>query len=160
MYIDVKGGSNRQKELAKSMATFAAYNLMSKKLADKITVNLHIKQDLEKRQGASGLCIWEDTNHRPKEFTISVDRGLKHRMFLETVAHEMVHVKQWAKGEMFDFISKTGVCRYHGKKIDTSKMNYYDYPWEIEALGREQGLFMRWIDENNYNSAAWANRKK
>lgn len=160
MIVILKGGSNRQKELAESMVTFAAYKLMSKKLADKITVTLHIRKDLVKKEGAEGLCIWEDTNHRPKEFTITIDRGLKQRIFLETIAHEMVHVKQWAKGEMFDFVTEVGVCRYHGKKIDSSKLDYYDYPWEIEALGREQGLFMNWLVENHCANADWVQRNK
>jgi hypothetical protein len=160
MIVILKGGSVRQKELAESIATFAAYTLMSKKLADRIRINLHVQQDLVKKEGAEGMCIWEDSNYRPKEFTITIDRGLKQRMFLETVAHEMVHVKQWAKGEMFDFVAEVGVCRFHGKKIDSSKMNYYDFPWEIEALGRQEGLFLRWLGENNYNNAEWAQRRK
>jgi hypothetical protein len=32
------------------------------------------------------------------------------------------------------------------KKYDMSEIAYWDYPWEIEAYGRQLGLFIRWCE--------------
>jgi hypothetical protein len=41
-----------------------------------------------------------------------------------------------------------------GKTINPKKVSYWDLPWEIEAHGREVGLFVRWCEANNY-TAKW-----
>ena len=33
------------------------------------------------------------------------------------------------------------------KKYDMNNMDYFDYPWEIEAFGRQLGLFTRWCED-------------
>jgi len=38
--------------------------------------------------------------------------------------------------------------RFMKKKVDTSKLNYFDYPWEIEAFGRQLGLFVRMCEDD------------
>lgn len=60
-----------------------------------------------------------------------------------TLAHEMVHVKQYATGELRDYVKSTSLNRWQGKIIDDSKISYWDRPWEIEAFGREFGLYAR-----------------
>jgi hypothetical protein len=32
------------------------------------------------------------------------------------------------------------------KKYDMSNIDYWDFPWEIEAYGRQLGLFIRWCE--------------
>jgi hypothetical protein len=34
-------------------------------------------------------------------------------------------------------------------------MDYYDLPWEIEAYGREVGLFVRWAEKNKLAGQEW-----
>jgi hypothetical protein len=72
---------------------------------------------------------------------------------LETVAHEMVHVKQYARKELVDQ-DMDGVC-FLGKKINPD-VEYWDKPYEIEAHGREVGLFIRWAQDNGYADKDWA----
>jgi hypothetical protein len=62
---------------------------------------------------------------------------------METVAHEMVHVKQYAKGELTE-------QSWQGKLINP-KQEYWDQPWEIEAHGREVGLFIQWAQNEGAN---------
>ena len=59
----------------------------------------------------------------------------------------MVHVKQWARGELKDVMKGYSLCKWKGKVFDTDKVEYYDAPWEIEAFGREYGLYIRWRNE-------------
>ena len=67
---------------------------------------------------------------------------------LSTVAHELVHVKQFAKGELYDSTVKDRT-RWHGQWMKRTP-DYWDLPWEIEAYGREVGLYTRWVRENGY----------
>ena len=60
---------------------------------------------------------------------------------------DRVHVKQWICGEMYEYVDPN-VVRFMKKKVDISNMDYYDYPWEIEAFGRQLGLFIRMCEED------------
>ena len=68
------------------------------------------------------------------------------RKKLLSVAHEMVHVKQFTRKEL-EHTSSINRQLWRGKNYNT-KNRYYDLPWEIEAYGREFGLFTMWIKEN------------
>ncbi len=59
-----------------------------------------------------------------------------------TLAHEMVHVKQMAKGTL-----KTikGVNYWNGKRY-SNRTKYLNQPWEIEAFSKQELLFRRAID--------------
>ena len=70
----------------------------------------------------------------------------------------MVHVKQFAKGEMVD-LARADKIRWCGKMFEEKDSNYYDYPWEIEAHGRECGLFVRWAQAKKLSKEKWANNE-
>jgi hypothetical protein len=59
-----------------------------------------------------------------------------------TLAHEMVHVRQMAKG-----ILKTinGTNHWAGKRY-TKRTKYLDQPWEQDAFARQEILFRKAID--------------
>ena len=66
----------------------------------------------------------------------------------------MVHVKQFAKGEMRD-LSGAEKVSWNGERYDLSADEYFDRPWEIEAHGRELGLFIRWAEKNKLGHLKW-----
>jgi hypothetical protein len=61
-----------------------------------------------------------------------------------TLAHEMVHVYQLAKGILKP--KNNGVNIWAGKKYG-KKTKYLDMPWEIQAFQRQEILFRRAIEE-------------
>lgn len=61
-----------------------------------------------------------------------------------TLAHEMVHVRQLAKGIMR---FAHGEVRYWKGKRYTKKTKYLDMPWEIDAFSRQEILLRRAIDK-------------
>ena len=69
------------------------------------------------------------------------------RNLLITLAHEMVHVKQWAKDEMYEYYNSPKMVRFKGEKMHMDEVDYWDYPWEIEAFGRQLGLFVRFCND-------------
>jgi hypothetical protein len=40
---------------------------------------------------------------------------------------------------------------FNKKKVDTTKVNYWDQPWEIEAHGRAIGLVVQWSQDRKIN---------
>jgi hypothetical protein len=59
-----------------------------------------------------------------------------------TLAHEMVHVKQLAKGHLKNV---KGVNYWNGKRY-SKRTKYLNMPWEIEAFSKQELLFRRAID--------------
>jgi len=60
------------------------------------------------------------------------------------LAHELVHIKQYLNNELFDYVD--GKARFKGEVFHAGQSpdddeTYYNSPWEIEAYGREHGMY-------------------
>ena len=139
--ITVTGGKPYQRKYVESITEFCIKTLMPRMRT------LDIKIKLCSPKGALGYCLELDTN---REFEIEVDRTQSLRKLLETVAHEMVHVKQYARRELHP-----STDTWLGKTYNPKKVSYWDLPWEIEAHGREVGLFVRWCEQENLGNKKW-----
>lgn len=95
------------------------------------TVDVRTKRGM-RFEGTRG-CV---TYVAPKYLVMFLDSGLDFERLVLTIAHEMVHVKQYAKGQI---THKLGYkTRYWmGKPI---RKAYYNQPWEIEAFSKERVL--------------------
>tara|TARA_B100000242_G_scaffold281953_1_gene242777 strand:- start:459 stop:944 length:486 start_codon:yes stop_codon:yes gene_type:complete len=153
MHITTRGGTKTQKKYVKSMADFCGEKLLGSRLYPKIELRIELVKNLMKKEKIYGDAIWEDDERYPKEFTIRADASQPLRRVLETIAHEMVHVKQYAKDELHEYTMKKG-HRYKGKFF-SDKLDYWDEPWEIEAHGRETGLFVRWAEKHKLGKRQW-----
>lgn len=143
MFVEVIGGSKSQKKHTYAMVDFCAKKLMPR------LNNLDITVHLTKPEGAMGYCLELDDN---RTFELEIDRTQPLRQMLETVAHEMVHVKQYTRREL-----NPDKHVWMGKTYNPKKVSYWDLPWEIEAHGREIGLFVRYCEENNLAKYKWTN---
>lgn len=80
---------------------------------------------------AQGRAI--DTEHG--EYLVFLSPKLKTSELIQTLAHEMVHIKQYAKGQLR--VKNLGVS-WRGKMYKYSEdRGYHTRPWEIEAMKRE-----------------------
>ena len=86
--VEVLGGTQSQRKYAESMVQFCIDTLMPRMTTLDIEVKLTVPQ------GAMGYCLETDNN---RTFEIELDRKLSLRKLMETLAHEMVHVKQYAR---------------------------------------------------------------
>jgi hypothetical protein len=84
-------------------------------------------------------------NHRPREFKICINSKLCRKKQLLALAHEIVHVKQWSKGEMQDTMRGPSHIKWKAEYIPET-VHYYDLPWEVEAHGRELGMWVRYTE--------------
>lgn len=92
---------------------------------------------------ADGYCevTGHNIRHKPRQFTIQIRNNKSKRYMLMTLAHEMVHLKQYALGELDENMNV-----WKGKRVNSS-IDYWDTPWEIEAHGRECGLWTRFAEK-------------
>lgn len=146
MKLEVRGGTKEQRAYVRDIARWSALNTMSKRLYSTLNVKINLKPELMKKEGMYGDAIEDDDFKRHKNFKIRADADMKMKPLLMTIAHEMVHVKQWAKDEMRSIIK-------NGKPVTRFMKGYYDLgidywksPWEIEAHGLEKMLFESWVD--------------
>lgn len=138
--IEVIGGNKSQHHYYYSMVDYCIKKLMPRIRTLDLTVKV-------KSLGgdAYGYCLCE--NRRTFEIEIASNVPLKQRM--QALAHEMVHVKQYVRGELgFE-------GHWCGKFYNTDKLDYWDLPWEIEAHGREPGLYIRWVQEQKLTNRPW-----
>ena len=154
MQIKCTGGTKNQKKYAKSIALFCAGKLMHRNLIDNISLQIKFSKTLYKDCGNLGNITWEDDNYKPREFVMEIDNTVRLRRVLESVAHEMVHLKQFAKGEMRDMMT-ADKTEWFGETLHSRSLDYYDLPWEIEAHGRECGLFVRWAEAHKLGKRRW-----
>jgi len=132
--LNVIGGNKKKRELVEELATFVHAKLMPRKYVE---VNIEIG-DFE----TYGLCGQIDE----VEYDIEL-KDTNVTQMLITLAHEMVHVKQYARNELKQLVRQP---MYRWKKeylpLDTP---YADQPWEKEAYALEQELYDEWSNTRN-----------
>jgi len=118
----------------KNAALFYAEELFTPKMMDNIFVHIHFNDKID----AYGYASVEDYNDsgKPRDFLVELYPHLNAYDILRTLAHEMVHVKQYAYSEM----NEQG-NRWKGKRVQS--LDYWSEPWEVEAHGMEPGLFTK-----------------
>lgn len=156
LQVTIKGGTKSQRKHTESLVHFCADMLMPR-LKDKLDITVRLKT-IKAKENAYGYCTSDpegnaDRADRPREFELEIHNKMPLRRVLETVAHEMVHVKQYARGELYEG-SRVSKNRWQGRWINKDP-DYWDQPWEIEAHGRECGLFVRWAEAEGLGDAKW-----
>jgi len=108
----------------------------------KTVINVEFDRTLIKSFGMTASLVLEKETGN-KEFELCIDPSSNLRQMLISVAHETVHIKQFILSD-----SLRGLDKHNG--------NYWDDPLEIEAYGRELGLFVRWCAINGHTKKKWA----
>ena len=112
-------------------------------LTAQIKIELHIVNNLIRDADMDAAVTWIAEPVKPRRFEIHLDSRLSVKRCFEILAHEMVHVKQFARGELVDNPGgKT--AKWQGKRVTIRDDDgYWTQPWEIEAYGRQPGLYTR-----------------
>ena len=124
--------------IIKSIEYYSENLISSKKMRDNIKLKIKFKDDLD-HYGSTSVEGYNESE-KARRFSIEVHSGIGARAILETIAHEMVHVRQFVYNETNEYLNK-----WRGEKIDYNTMDYYSFPWEIEAHGVEVGLFAKFV---------------
>ena len=153
---------SEEKDMIRKYARFVLSRLVRPGILNKsrVTIKVLKKQDISTSDDFADLkhfkawCTYDGTDDfANKKFTIvlmmrSINRKTKKpqirlKNLLLNLGHELVHVKQYLLNEMFDYTN--GDVRHKGivfsSEYQENEELYYDSPWEIEAYGRELGLY-------------------
>jgi hypothetical protein len=120
---------------------FYASTLMNRQLVKNLTVKVSFKD-----KDVDGFCNTDDDLAKPREFALQINPKRSVKAILTALAHEMVHVKQYATGESKQYERTPYVTKFRGVMVNTETMDYWDLPWEIDAYGRELGLYVRFME--------------
>jgi hypothetical protein len=126
------GGSHFKRTTAEMVVNFCIERLMPRMKSLDICVQL--SNDMEH---ADGYCLAVDR----REFVIEVDSRLKGDDFITALTHEMVHVKQYARGETKDV--NTFTKSWKGEEYIAAYSTVDEYmalPWEAEAYELQEVL--------------------
>ena len=150
MYLELKGkGSLNKKEIE-----FAILFFMKNMNAHKILNNCDITVKFKNLKDVAADCLMVGR----KEYEIQLNTNLDKKEAYSALAHELVHIKQFFRREII--FSHKEICYWKGKRIDCSKLNYYNYPWEIEAYGREFGMAILICEYLQNEKKSVANKKR
>ena len=122
MLVDIQGTSKKKTSLIRKVIEYMMNELKLKNIFIDVEVsNLFVNEK------AYGFCSCQNVN----EFLIELDQTLNVQELIETICHEMIHVKQYATGELVE----------KGKKILYKNCLYESScdssPWEKEAYEKE-----------------------
>lgn len=150
MDLTIDGGYAEQRRLVENFTTYAMDVLCGKRISRQCTVEINLIERLEQESGYLGFCSWTDEPYRSREFEVEVDANLHPRFLLTTIAHELVHIKQYAKGELRCLVTAPNQRSWYGKRYDISNLTKFQQarlPWEVEARGLEEQIFVEWCEE-------------
>ena len=121
--IFITGGTFKQRQLTYDLVEFAWKKLMPR------IINCEINVKLKNMAVYEGTCI--DTDVR--QYEIEISKSLTGDNFITTIFHEMVHVKQYVRKELFS------ECNFYKTRDE-----YLNLPWEIEAYKTQETLLEEW----------------
>ena len=143
MIIEVEGYRSHNLTLYQSVGNAASFYgevLLGKRMARNILLEIKLTKELKQKEQAYGFChITDDNLDRPREFMIELDTSMKNSFdqILTWLAHEMVHLKQFVRGELYDYA--TGNVQWKSRTY--GRVHYSDQPWEKEAYRLEGELY-------------------
>ena len=134
MYLLATSGYGYRKQLCEDVVDW-----FITKFLPRHKLHIGIEHKGLKREEAYGFCD-VDTDygdiHRPRDFSIDLQAHMSHQLYVTTLLHELVHLKQWVIGSLRE---KRGRMYY-----DKELVNNYEYlyqPHEIEARKEELILY-------------------
>lgn len=147
MIVNVFGAGKQRSADLEEAAQFFANLLMDPRMVRNLEIDVEVEPGLD----VMGECVNEDDTKNSRYFTIRLNRNHSDDI-IKTLAHEMVHVKQYAKNELGKQlrVSRGGLkitTQWQGNDWNPKRKEdaYFDAPWEIEAYGREVGLYAKWV---------------
>lgn len=128
--VQINGGSDEQTAFIHEHIGTLLKRLNLHRLS--LFIEIELKHNFGKYE--YGYCENVDVERwAPRDFVIELNATKKNNILLRVLAHELTHVKQYARREMVEH--KDGSITWKGRKCHRTK--YYDLPWEQDAFKTE-----------------------
>jgi hypothetical protein len=95
-----------------------------------------------KREGVYGYCDVSGETQRPREFLIEMNTHMNEELYIKTLLHELVHLRQWVEGSLR---IRYGKLCYSKEPVE--KYEYEYQPHEIEARSEEETLYLEYLKD-------------
>ena len=106
----------------------------------KITVDI-VHRGLN-RESVYGYCDVVGETYRPRHFLIELNTHMEEELYIKTLLHELVHLRQWVVGSLRLRSGKM----YYGKEC-MEDVDYWEQSHEIEAREQEETLYVEYMKE-------------
>jgi hypothetical protein len=111
----------------KSAIQYFADNLISKQLQRHVSIRVTFVTNTD-NFGEVEITDY-NSKEQPRVFILYIDKTLPEEEKIRTIAHELVHVKQYLYNELNEQMTL-----WRGRKVSEDDFeNYFDRPWEKEA---------------------------
>ena len=152
MRLYLEGYRSHNKALASQLtdaAYYYVYRLLGGRMARHITLDLKLTKELKKKEQAYGYCHIVGDLDKPRDFMIEIDSSMRHQFsdMLIWLAHETVHLKQFVRGELFDY-AVGGKVQWKTRTYQRGVL-YDNMPWEREAYRLEEPLYNEFVELYN-----------
>jgi len=147
--IDAGYSSRKIRIILGEAAEFYVDKLFHKNLARNIILTIKFDDNFKE----DGECIVDIDARKPRCFIIRISADMPLDDILKTLAHEITHMKQFAKGEFQVFSQTVGTTVYDhvyiggwkGKTQTAVGLDYFNLPWEMEANAYMIALHQQFI---------------
>jgi hypothetical protein len=137
MRMNLKGKLSKHQ---RSATQYFADKLISKQMQRNITIRV-IFTKYQSMFGETEILEYNNKGE-PREFALIIQKNISNEEILKTIAHELVHVKQYLYKELNEQMTL-----WKGRKVSEDQYaSYYDYPWEKEAYKLGDKLFEEYYD--------------
>lgn len=89
-----------------------------------------------------GYCTVMDDYHKPRHFLIELKPFMSEKKYIQTLFHELTHMRQWIEGRLTWDGQKSYFCQEC-----TEDYEYWDQPHEIEARNEERRLYDLYLSD-------------
>lgn len=138
--VSFRGGSTQLKRELGAAAHWMLLRELGPRLYRTIYLRIQLIRGLSVN-GIHGDCAWDDDNYRPREFTIRIDPNISALDLYLTLAHEITHLRQFAKGQLFHFARGDNIRFFGVVTKDISTVDEYPLSaWEVEAYDNQHTL--------------------
>lgn len=151
--ISITGGSSYKRKMLKRAARWMLGYALGTRLANNITLKIRIDESLVNTK-FYGSVIWEDDNHRPRSYDMELCNYLTDRTLYKVLAHEIVHIRQYATGDLKDLATQANYCKWKNKLVQSEgkgRISYFKLPWEIEARRDQEVILREWKEAHGYH---------
>ena len=93
-----------------------------------------------KREGVNGYCDIVGEQYRPRQFLIELDTYMDEELYIQTLLHELTHLRQWVVGSLR---VRYGKLCYSKEPVE--KYDYWYQPHEVEARKQEKTLYLEYL---------------
>jgi len=132
--VSAWGSTEEKRNLVEEVAQFCIRELMPRMKT--LDICIMLSEDMD---GADGYCL----NRTNREFELEIDSRLEDDDLVSCVCHEMVHVKQHARGELKDIPNTLALKKWKGNDwiaMYSTVEEYIALPWEEEAYIMQEVL--------------------